>query len=102
MRPGVVVAAAALSLLPVMALAQQAAAPAVPVPTGVANVGPATGPVSKLPAERVEAIEVAITNLMAGAGIPGLSVAAAHHGELVFASGYGFADLVAANPDDAE
>ena len=93
MRAGILVAAAALCLLPLTALGQRAAAPSVPVPIGVANVGPATGPVSRLPAERVEAIEVAITNLMAGVGIPGLSVAAAHDGQLVFASGYGFADL---------
>ena len=42
------------------------------------EVGSAVGPVSKLPAERVEAIEVVISDEMAGLGIPGLSVAIAH------------------------
>jgi CubicO group peptidase (beta-lactamase class C family) len=56
-------------------------------------VGAATGPVSRLPAARVEALEVVITNEMARLGIPGLSVAIAHEGEIVLANGYGFADI---------
>jgi serine beta-lactamase-like protein LACTB len=57
------------------------------------QLGPATGPVARLPAARVEAIEVVVTNEVARLGIPGLSLAIAHEGELVFANGYGFADI---------
>ena len=66
--------------------------------------GPATGPVATLPPGRVEAIEVVITNEVARLGIPGLSLAIAHEGELVFANGYGFADIenfVSARADTA-
>ena len=45
-----------------------------------------------------------ITNEMARLGIPGLSVAIAHEGKLVFANGYGFADIenfVSAKADTA-
>jgi CubicO group peptidase (beta-lactamase class C family) len=56
-------------------------------------VGPATGPVAKLPVARVEAIEVVVANEIARLGIPGLSVAIAHEGGLLFANGYGFADI---------
>lgn len=73
------------------------AAPRSPTPTApsqaAAEVGPATGPLSKLPVARVEAIEVVVANEMARLGIPGLSVAVGLAGELVFANGYGFADI---------
>jgi CubicO group peptidase (beta-lactamase class C family) len=75
------------------ALAAPRSAAASPPPGETAQVGPATGPVVKLPAARVEAIEVVVTNEMARIGIPGLSLAIAHRGELVFANGYGLADL---------
>jgi serine beta-lactamase-like protein LACTB len=64
-----------------------------PRPGATAEVGLATGPVSTLPGARVEAIEVVVSNEMARLGIPGLSVAIGHGGELVFANGYGFADI---------
>jgi serine beta-lactamase-like protein LACTB len=75
-----------------------------PRPDEAAQVGPATGPVATLSAERVEAIEVVITNQMSRLGIPGLSVSVGHDDELVFANGYGFADVenfVAAKADTA-
>ena len=75
-----------------------------PRPGAAAEVGPATGPVSKLPVARVEAIEVVLSNEMARLGIPGLSLAIAHAGGLVFANGYGFADIenfVSAKADTA-
>jgi CubicO group peptidase (beta-lactamase class C family) len=78
-------------------------APAPTARTGAtAQVGVSTGPLSRLPAARVEAIEVLLTNQMARLGIPGLSLAVAHDGDLVFANGYGFADMenfVAAKAD---
>ena len=64
-----------------------------PRPGAAAEVGPATGPVSRLPVARVEAIEVVVVNEIARRGIPGLSLAIGHEGELVFANGYGFADI---------
>jgi len=64
-----------------------------PRPGAAAEVGLATGPVSKLPVARVEAIEVVVGNEIARRGIPGLSLAIGHEGELVFANGYGFADI---------
>jgi CubicO group peptidase (beta-lactamase class C family) len=60
--------------------------------------------VATLPAERVEAIEVVITHQMSRLGIPGLSVAIGLDDEVVFANGYGFADVenfVAAKADTA-
>jgi len=78
-------------------------APAPPPRPGEADqVGPATGPVSELPSARVEVIELFVTNEMARWGVPGLSLAIAHEGALVFANGYGFADMenfVAAKAD---
>ena len=44
--------------------------------------GPATGPLSKLPVARVEAIEVVVANEIARLGIPGLSLAIGHEGEI--------------------
>jgi len=68
--------------------------PASPPRAGAAaEVGPATGPVSTLPVARVEAIEVVVANEIARLGIPGLSLAIGHEGNLVFANGYGFADI---------
>jgi serine beta-lactamase-like protein LACTB len=77
--------------------------PGLPPQTAEATqVGAATGPLSRLPAARAEAIEVVLTNEMARQGIPGLSLAIGHDGDLVFANGYGFADVenfVAAKAD---
>ncbi len=64
-----------------------------PRPGAAGEVGLATGPVSTLPGARVEAIEVVVVNEIARRGIPGLSLAIGHEGELVFANGYGFADI---------
>ena len=97
-------ATAALCLLPVAVLPQGASSLPDPAPRSGLEVSAAGGPVSKLPPARVEAIEVVISDQMAGLGIPGLSVAIAHEGELVFANGYGFADLenlVSARADTA-
>ena len=60
---------------------------------GAVQVGPATGPIGKLSATEVEGLEVVVTNLIARLGIPGLSLAVGRDDELVFASGYGFADM---------
>jgi CubicO group peptidase (beta-lactamase class C family) len=73
-----------------------------PLPSTAAEVGPATGPVAKLSADQIEGIEVVVTNLMARLGIPGFSLAVGQDGALVFANGYGFADMenfVAAKAD---
>ncbi len=43
--------------------------------------------------EKVEAIERLLTEKMSEGRIPGLSVAVVHGGQLVWAAGYGFADL---------
>jgi CubicO group peptidase (beta-lactamase class C family) len=84
------------------ALAAPRSAAPLPRPGETAQVGPATGPVSELPAPRVELIELVVTNEIARWGVPGLSLAIAHEGALVFANGYGFADMenfVAARAD---
>jgi CubicO group peptidase (beta-lactamase class C family) len=84
------------------ALATPRSAAPSPRPGETVQVGPATGPVSELPAARVELIELFVTNEMARRGIPGLSLAIAHEGALAFANGYGFADMenfVAAKAD---
>jgi serine beta-lactamase-like protein LACTB len=84
------------------ALANPRASAPPPLPGETAQVGPATGPVSELPSARVEVIELFVTNEMARWGVPGLSLAIAHEGALVFANGYGFADMenfVAAKAD---
>ena len=72
MRPGVFLATAALCLLPVAVLPQGASSLPDPALENGLEVGPAAGPVSKLPAARVETIEVVISDQMAGLGIPGL------------------------------
>jgi serine beta-lactamase-like protein LACTB len=64
-----------------------------PLPGETAQVGPAAGPVSKLSAARVETLEMVVTNVTARLGIPGLSLAIGQDGDLVFANGYGFADI---------
>jgi serine beta-lactamase-like protein LACTB len=64
-----------------------------PPPAAAVELGPASGPVARLPPARVEAIEVVVANEMARRGIPGLSVAIGHEDQLVFANGYGFADV---------
>lgn len=67
-------------------------------------MGPAAGPVATLSAPRLEAIEVVLSNAQSRNRIPGLSVAVAHDGALVFAGGYGFSDLenfVSARADTA-
>lgn len=46
-----------------------------------------------MPDEKIEAIERLLTEKMSEVRIPGLSVAVVHGGRLVWASGYGFADL---------
>ncbi len=64
-----------------------------PLPGETTQLGPATGPISKLSAAQVEALEDVITNVMARLGIPALSLAIGRDNSLVFANGYGFADI---------
>jgi hypothetical protein len=62
-------------------------------------MGAATGPLSRRPAARVEAIEAALTNQMARLGIPGLSLAG---GELVLDLASRIARLVVTEAVDEE
>jgi len=55
--------------------------------------GPLSGPVRALPAATVEAIEVVLTAGVAQLGAPAVSVAIGREGRIVFAGGYGFADI---------
>ena len=91
MIPGLGLAAVAVALV--------AAGPATPPPV---QASPATGPVSALPAARVEALEIVVTGAMTRVGIPALSLAVGHDDKIVFANGYGLADVenfVAARAD---
>jgi CubicO group peptidase (beta-lactamase class C family) len=84
------------------ALASPRSAALSPLAGETVPASPAAGPVSELPASRVELIELFVTNEMARWGVPGLSLSIAHEGALVFANGYGFADMenfVAAKTD---
>jgi CubicO group peptidase (beta-lactamase class C family) len=82
---------AAAFVPPALAAPRSPAPP--PRPDETAPVGPATGPVGKLSAGEVEGLEVLVTNVMSRMGIPGLSLAIGRDGDLVFANGYGFADM---------
>jgi len=58
-----------------------------------APLAPSSGPVRSLPAKTVEAIETTLTATMSQLGIPALSVAIGREGTVVFADGYGLADV---------
>jgi serine beta-lactamase-like protein LACTB len=76
-------------VVPLLALSVLATADAPPVPADE----PVFGPARDLPASSVEAVEVLLSAVMSSRGLPAISVAVGQGGRIVYADGYGLADV---------